>query len=67
MIEFGSYVADSKEKFKIFSRYMIELLILFVKTDYHTTSLFKKNSEMRPQITLIDERMAEIKDYVTKF
>ena len=43
---------------------MIDLLKRFVKTDEQTTGLSKEMNEVRQQISLIDERMTEMKYHI---
>ena len=43
---------------------MIDLLKRFVKTDEQTTGLSKEMNEVRQQISLIGERMTEMKYHI---
>ena len=66
MIDVGRDLAELKEKFKILSGSVIELLNHFVKTVEHTTGLTQKRSEIRQQISLFYDRIAEMKDNAIK-
>ena len=64
MIDFGSYVADLKDKFSIILEGMIEILKTSVKNVYHAVSLSQEINEICQQICHMDERMAEMKEHV---